>query len=374
MVWANSGPLQEKMEVFSMAHIEKRKLSNGKYAYRVRIRLKGAPTETGTFPTSKEAVSFARRMEAEIRAGRYFGREESKEKTFSEFIERYIAIELPKNPQSFDKQSKQLRWWEKHLGNYFLCHISPPMIAGLRDLLMTEITPRKTLRTSSTTNRYIAALSRAFSVAVREWGWIKENPLAKVTRPKERKARERYLDKSEIALLLAACQKSKSPHLYPVTLFALSTGARKGEILGLKWMDVDFFRATATFRRTKNGENRTVHLSQAILKCLQSEKNKRIIFSEYIFPSQDGTKPACIREAWELVIKELELKEVCFHSLRHTAASHLAMHGFSTLEIAAILGHKTLSMVKKYSHLSTSSTAKALDQMTEDIFKGCINV
>lgn len=97
-------------------------------------------------------------MESEIRAGRYFGRQESKERTFSEFVDRYIEIELPKTPKSFNKQSKQLRWWQKHLGDYFLCHISQSMIAGLRDKLMTEITPRKTLRSSSTANRYMAAL------------------------------------------------------------------------------------------------------------------------------------------------------------------------------------------------------------------------
>lgn len=247
------------------------------------------------------------------------------------------------------------------------------MIASLRDLLMTEKTCRGTLRSSSTANRYMAALSRAFTIAIREWGWLKDSPMANVNRPKEMKPRERYLDKDEITLLLSTCRKSKSPHLYPVTLFALATGARKGEILGLKWDDIDFFRATATFRDTKNGETRAVYLSSIILKCLQDERNKRNVLSAYVFPNHDGTKCACIRTAWELVVEEMGLKDVVFHSLRHTAASHLAMGGFSTLEIAAILGHKSLSMVKRYSHLSTSSTAKALDQMNEDIFKGYIN-
>ena len=202
------------------------------------------------------------------------------------------------------------------------------MIAGLRDRLMTEITYRKTPRSSSTANRYIAALNRAFNIAICDWGWLKENPLSKVTRPKEMKARDRYLDKDEIVLLLSACRRSKSPYLYPVTLFALATGARKGEIVGLKWEDVDFFRAIATFRGTKNGEIRTVHLSPSILKCLQDEQKKRIVFSVYVFPDQNGTQPACIRTAWERVIKELGMKDVVFHSLRHTAASILLCRDF----------------------------------------------
>lgn len=107
-----------------MASIQKRKKANGEYSYRVRIRVEGAPFTTKTYPTRKEALAFARRMESEIRAGRYFGRQESKERTFSEFIDRYIESELPRNPIIFDKQSKQLRWWQKHLGDYFLSHLT----------------------------------------------------------------------------------------------------------------------------------------------------------------------------------------------------------------------------------------------------------
>jgi len=234
-------------------------------------------------------------------------------------------------------------------------------------LLLTETTYRGTLRTTSTTNRYLAALSRAFTICIREWHWTKENPVLKITRPKEGKPRKRYLEKDEITTLLSACRKSKSPHLYPVTLFALTTAARKGEILGLKWEDVNFKRNIATFRDTKNGETRSVHLGEQILNCLQEERSKRVIVSEYVFPNLDGTKPADIRTAWDLTIKDTGLKNVCFHSLRHTAASHLAMGGVSTLEIAAILGHKSLSMVKRYSHLSTSLTARSLIHMNNEI-------
>jgi integrase len=248
------------MEVFSMASIQKRKKANGEYSYRVRIRVEGAPLITDTFPTRKAAEAFARRMEAEVRDGRYFGREEDKGKTFAKFIDRYIEKELPKNPKSFSKQKMLLSWWKSNLGDYYLCHITPAMIAELRDKLMTEMTPRKSLRTSSTANRYLAALSRAYTICQKEWHWIKENPVLKITRPKENNPRERYLEREEIELLLEACKKSKSPHLYAVTVFALGTGARKGEILGLKWEDLDFKKSIATFRNTKNGSTRTVYL------------------------------------------------------------------------------------------------------------------
>lgn len=356
-----------------MASIQKRKKANGDYSYRVRIRVEGAPFVTNTFPTRKEAIAFARRMEAEIRAGRYFGREEDKEKTFAEFIDRYIEKELPKNPKNYAKQKMLLTWWRSHLGSYFLCHITPAMIAHLRDKLMSEMTQRKKIRTSSTTNRYIAALSKALKIVCKEWHWIKENPVDKISRPKENKPRERYLEVEEINLLLSLCKKSKSPHLYAITVFALATGARKGEILGLKHSDIDYNRSTATFRDTKNGETRTVHLSQPILDILNAEKRKRMVLSEYVFPNQTGKGPADIRSAWDKAVADAKLKDVCFHSLRHTAASHLAMQGASTLEISKILGHKTLRMVNLYSHLSTASTAPILNRMNEDILGKIVN-
>ena len=137
---------------------------------------------------------------------------------------------------------------------------------------------------------------------------MKENPVSKVKRPKEGKARERFLSKNEIGLLLEECRKSQSPYLYPIVLFALTTGARKGEIVGLRWSDVDFVRGIATFRDTKNGETRSVGLDQAVIDCLKSEKAKRVICSPYVFPSSDGKSAAGIRTAWDAVIEKLRRK------------------------------------------------------------------
>ena len=352
-----------------MAFIQKRLSSKGKTSYRTRIRVAGMPDKSATFSNFSDAKKWALKMESDIRGGRYFSREEDKEKTFGEFIDRYIEKELPKNPLSQKKQTALLSWWKQHLGKYFLCHISPPMIAELRDLLLQGQTRRKKLRTNSTTNRYLAALSRAFTIGIKEWGWLKDNPVLKITRPKENKGRERYLEKDEVDTLLTACRNSKTNFLYAIVLFSLATGSRKGEVLGLKWEDIDFTRERVTFRDTKNGENRIIPLSPTVLHCLQDERKKRLTPSEYIFPSQDGKKPADIRSAWENAVKEANLKDICFHSLRHTAASHLGMSGASTLEIAEILGHKTLAMVKRYSHLSTAATARTLNRMNDVIFK-----
>ena len=265
----------------------------------------------------------------------------------------------------------QLLWWKRQLGKYFLVYVTNTVIAELRDQLLSEKLPRGTKRTSSTTNRYLAALSHVYTVAVKDWGWVNENPVFKVRRPKENKPRERFLEKPEIGRLLGECSKSKSPYLYPLVFLALATGARKGELLTLKWSDIDFARARLTFRDTKNGESRSIHLSKQSMKCLEMEKSKRVIFSEYVFPTRDGKRPADIKTAWEAAVNQAEL-HICFHMLRHTAASQLAMRGATMLELAAILGHKTLAMVKRYSHLSVSATAGALDRMNGDLLEESI--
>lgn len=355
-----------------MAQIEKRTYANGKSSYRVRIRLTGMPDISASFPLRSKAKEWALQKEVELKTARYFPRDDGKNRTFASFVDYYIEKFLPKNPKSYDKQQQLIQWWKARLGKYYLAHIAPSMIAELRDRLLHETTCRGSIRSSSTVNRYLAALSKAFSICIKELGWLKENPVLLISRPREGKACERYLSKQEIEALLNACQTSRSSSLYSIVVFALSTGARKGEILNLKWKDVDLVRGIATFRDTKNGETRSSSLSEFVIECLRQECQKRIVLSSYVFPNLDGTGPANIQSAWRSVIKKAHLPGVRFHDLRHTAASYLAMGGASTLEIAAVLGHKTLAMVKRYSHLSISSTASALERMNNEIFSASI--
>lgn len=351
-----------------MAYIEKRQHNNGVITYRARIRIQGMPDESASFPTRTHAKEWARKKESEMKEARYFPRNEGKNRTFAHFVDHYIEKILPKNPDAYTKQKQLMLWWKSHLGSYYLSHITPSMIAELRDQLLRETTRLYKLRSASTVNRYLAALSQAFNMGIKELGWLKENPVLFIQRPKENKARERFLSKEEVSKLLLACRLSKSPYLYAIVLFAISTGARRGEILHLKWTDVDTVQRIAIFRETKNGETRSVSLSSSLMDCLNEERLKRVILSPYIFPNLTGKNPADITSAWKNAVARAGLKNLRFHDLRHTTASHLAMSGASTLEIAAILGHKTLEMVRRYSHLTTSVTAQALYKMNKEIF------
>ena len=353
-----------------MANIEKRVSKSNKTAYRVKIRLKGHPAQTASFDRLTDAKKWMQQTEAAIREGRYFKTTEAKRHVLSETIDRYIKHVLPTKPKSAHDQRTQLNWWKAAIGDHVLADVTPSLIAEQRDKLANGVTSKESKRTAATVNRYLAALSHMFTIAVKEWGWIAENPLRKVTKLKEPRGRVRYLLEDERKALLQSCKESDNPYLYLVVVLALSTGARKMEILSLYWDDVDMNRRTITLHHTKNNERRVLPMEGHALELMKQHSKIRRIDTKLVFPSRDGTKPMDIRQPWEVALKRAGIEDFRFHDLRHSAASYLAMNGASLAEIAEVLGHKTLQMVKRYAHLSDAHTAKVVASMNERIF-GC---
>jgi integrase len=140
------------------------------------------------------------------------------------------------------------------------------------------------------------------------------------------------------------------------------------ELLSLTWRDIDLNHGIITLHDTKNGERRTLHLTGIALDLMRQHAKIRRIDSQWVFPAASGTKPASIREAWEYALRRANITDFRFHDLRHTAASYLAMNGASLMELADILGHKTLSMVKRYAHLSESHTRGVVERMNRAVF------
>ena len=349
-----------------MASIIEKKDKDGKiYAYRVQIRLKGRPHQVGTFKSKTKAKRWAEETEAAIRDGRYFKTTEARKHTLGELIDRYILDVLPSKSKVEEHQKAQLLWWKSQIGDYLLSDITPAIIAEQRDKLARENTKRGTRRAPATVGRYLAAISHAFTVAMKEWGWIEDSPMRRVTKPKEPRGRVRFLSDEERKDLLEACQASSNPYLYTVVVLALSTGMRQGEIMNLRWSDVDFQRGRITLHETKNGERRVVSIAGLAFQLLQKLDK---VDSHLLFPGKDPKQPMDIRFPWEIALKASGIKDFRFHDLRHSAASYLAMNGASIAEIAAVLGHKTLAMVKRYAHLSESHTAGVVASMNEKIF------
>ena len=355
-----------------MATIEKRETQDGKTSYRVKVRLKGYPVQTATFTRLTDAKKWVQDTESAIREGRHFKTTEAKRHTLGELVDRYTRDVLPAK-QDGDKQAAQLAWWKEQLGAYSLADITPALLAEYRDQLAGGITCRGTQRNPATVVRYMAALSHAFTIAVKEWQWLDDSPMRKVTKPKESRGRVRFLSDDERARLLTACKESSSPYLYPVVVLALSTGMRQGEVMGLTWDDIDLARGRAILHETKNGDRRAVHLSGHALEQVKELAKVRRLDTKMLFPEkaragQKPQKPIDLRAPWEKALAKAEIENFHFHDLRHSAASYLAMNGATLAEIAEVLGHKTLAMVKRYSHLSDAHVSSVVERMNNKIF------
>lgn len=354
-----------------MATIEKRLLKDNKMSYRARVQLKGFPLQTASFAKRLDAKKWAQETETAIRNGKYFKLSEARKRTLAETIERYIKEKLIKKPKSYKNQYQQLCWWKDKIGSYALADITPALVVNTRSKLSQEITHRGQERAPATVNCYMAVLSHVFTTAIKEWGWVETNPLQKVSKMKEPRGRTRFLSEEEREQLLKACRNSSHPYLYLVVVLCLSTGARKMEILGLKWKDIDIERKIVTLHETKNGERRLLPLAGHALELMQEHSKMVDIKSELVFPTKNvhsRSRPASIRSAWGNTLKQAEINDFRFHDLRHSAASYLAMNGASMAEIAEVLGHKTLNMVKRYAHLSEAHTAKVVESMNRKIF------
>jgi integrase len=217
----------------------------------------------------------------------------------------------------------------------------------------------------STINRYIAALQRAVQVAVNQWGWLPSNPVKGIKKLKEPKGRERVLTAGEKKRLLEACKKSENQHLHTIVLLALATGGRRSEVSCIKWRDLNLKNGSVIFRDTKNGESRTVPLARNICEHFQ-KLNHEINHhdDDYVFPGvESNDQPIDFRSAWEYALKEAEVKDFRFHDLRHTAATYLARNGATPIQLKHILGHKTLSQVNRYTHISHEDTRSVIENM-----------
>jgi len=360
-----------------MASIETRINADGSKSYHVKIRIKGYPPVNATFARLTDAKRFIQITEAAMREGRYFKSAVAKQRTLSDAIERYIKEILPSKPGSY-AQYFQLQWWKQELGYLSLADLTPAKIGEYRNKLadtpvsarqknkVNNETPRK--RSPATVVRYLSALSHVLTIAVMEWQWLDTNPIARVKKPREPRGRERFLTDQERDRLLTYCRESSHPYLYTIVVLAISTGMRKGEIMNLQWKQIDFKSQKITLYKTKNGERRSVPIVGHALELLKLLHDKRRLDCDLIFPGKSGKSPIEINKPWYSALEQTGIENFRFHDLRHSAASYLAMDGASLLEIASVLGHKTLSMVKRYSHISESHASDVVARMNNKLF------
>jgi len=345
-----------------LASIQEVRVKDGSTHFKVFVRLAGQPTCVKTFRRLTDAKRWSVQMESAIREGRYSPIREAERHTLADLIDRYQQEVLERyGPWERKNRSRQLGWWRNDLGALRLTDLTPARLAEARERL-------KRGRSDSTCNRYLAALSHALSVAWREWEWIEQNPARRLKRAKESPGRVRWLSDEEREALLKSCRASANHRLYPLVLLALCTGGRQGELLRLRWGDVDLGRKSVQFVETKNGVSRSVPLVDPAMASLRTMMSTRRLDIDLLFPNRwrQATFP---RKAWEAALLAASIKDFRFHDLRHSCASYLAMAGATIREIQMILGHKTIAMTARYSHLTDQHLAGVAARMSSQFLE-----
>jgi len=352
-----------------MARIKTRTATDGTTRYTAEIRLKGYPAQAATFKRKTDANKWIQDTESAIREGRHFKTAEAKKHTVDEMIDRYLSGAKLTKVQD-DHTGLHLRRWKDEIGYMLLADVNADAITLIKEKLLNEEFRGKP-RSPTTVLRYMASLSTVFTTAVRDWAWLEDSPMKNIKKPTAARGRVRFLNDDERERLLIACQESRNKQLYLCVILAISTGMRQAELFGLKWADVNLKERHIILHETKNGERRRVPLAGLVLELLQEHAKVRRLDTPLLFPGiKNPLTPIDLQQPWETARKNAGVMDFTWHDLRHCTASYLAMNGASLAEIAEVLGHKTLSMVRRYAHLSDGHVSNVVASMNAKIFGG----
>ena len=335
-----------------MATIQKVKNKNG-ISYKVFIRNKGLKSIIKTFSKKQLATQFIHQIESDAQARVNYNNHS--DKTFNEIVVDYFNNGYQGSRPK--QQKSRAKYWLDVLGDRKVDSISTSDISDGINRLSPQLS-------NATKNRYKAVVSVIFSYACRQYG-LTHNPVQNIRSLPENNARIRFLSDSERSALFKACRGSQWGKLYLLVLLAITTGARKGELINLLWKDIDFDRQTAYVKMTKNRQPKVMPLTDDVVAELSkfTGKESELIFNSEIKPD----KPYEFYKLWKKALKLAEIEDFRFHDLRHTTASYLAQNGCSLLEIADVLGHKQLEMTKRYAHLCLDHKQKLINNIFSSI-------
>lgn len=358
-----------------MATIERREAADGTVRYRVRVRLRGEKPRTRTFKRKTDADLWSKKVESDLGHGVYVPTTADRRRTLAELIDKFVAEHLPIRPNNADRKklSAQLKWWKDHAGHLTLDKLTPQAIAGYRSELLARRTgfsdskSRDAPITQATANRYLAALSAVCKWAWKELGWLPANPVLSVSKGAEHAGIVRYLADDERKALLTACKASSDPNIQCAVMLALATGARASNLRNLTWADVDLEQWRLRFTHTKNAQPRYVPVVGPAQRVLRQQFERDPTREGWVFKGARDAVPADLDRPWRAVRAAAGLvgnKHCRFHDIRHSTASYLTMAGASLAEVAEALGHRTLTMAKRYSHQSGEHVRATFERMS----------
>ena len=341
------------------------------------IRKAGWPTTVKTFRLKKDAEDWSRRTEDEMVRGLFIQRSPSERMTFEAAMKRYLAEVTPtKRPLTQNAERPRAVPLIAFFGKYSLAAITTELIAEYRDFRLagkdrlTDGKPQP--RSANTVRLELALIGHLFTVAVKEWGLgLPFNPMLNLRRPPPGPGRNRRLSASEESRLLSEVDAYSNPMLGWIVRIAIETGMRSSEIATLKLTQVDLDRRIVRLIETKNTLPRTVPLSRiaaenfrlALGNPARPDDTELIFFGE---PGRDGKRrPYNFNKVWGDIKKRLGITDFKFHDLRHEAVSRLVELGLSDQEVASISGHKSMQMLRRYTHLRAEDLVAKLDSIKQ---------
>ncbi|MBP7865705.1 MAG: site-specific integrase [Acidobacteria bacterium] len=340
-----------------MATISKRVGKKGVVRWAAKIRRRGFKDIERVFPRREEALAWADEVSVAMRNGTYREgvADPTKLPTLEEAIGRYIVEMVPKLSESNRVPTlARLKFWSAELGSVSVSKVTPGMV----ETAVNRLREKKLSDTSI--HHYLRLLGRVFTVSARRWDMlpVDASPLRRVDVPPCEAGRTRFLTPDEIGRLLKACKESKSPFLADVVSLLLLTGARRGEICGLRWDELELDpgreRVVLSASRTKTKRARVLPLFGESLEIIRRRSAKKES-PVYVFPMVKGKtkgKPVfSLKTAWAVATKRAGLTDLRIHDLRHCAASLLLQAGTDLSVIGKLLGHSTETMTSRYAHL-----------------------
>ncbi|WP_082103173.1 integrase [Sphingomonas sp. Ag1] len=339
-----------------MATITKRK--NGWFA---QIRRQGYEPEYKTFRLKTEAQKWAREREARIDQGApAVSQRVLRGTTLGDLIRRYIDEVTPTKLGAESERLRLSKLLAAPMCDIALSDLTSAPIAAYRDARAKVVKP-------GTIARELGLLRTIVEVARLDWGVsIATNVVSQVRRIPVKNARDRRLNPGEFDRLMVALQTTRNKQVRPAVLLAVETALRRGELLNLKWSEIDLERRTANIPHTKTGYARTIPLTDAALMVLSSMP-------------RDGDRlfhitAMSLRLAWNRVRERAGMPDLNFHDLRHEAISRFAEMGLTTVELAVISGHRDMRMLMRYTHLKPADLARKLAGRSWNIESGHSNV
>jgi integrase len=308
----------------------------------ISFMYQGQQVRRSTGTTDKRlAEAILGQVKVQIIEGRFFEKPEAQQRTLTELLDRYLSEHAARRANA-RRELTSVKNLKAFFGTPTLEQVTPRRIVAYKNQRYADgVKP-------ATINRELATLKKAFNLARREWEWCDDNPVCRVSMEQENNTRDRWLTVDEEARIVGAA----AAWLRELMVFAIHTGMRQGEILGLTWAGVDLFRRTVTVFKSKNGERRTIPLNQTALDLLKHKAGSRSVDTELVFPSEAHTRlnASNISRSLNLALEKAKITDFHFHDLRHTCATRMVQAGVDLYKVQRLLGHKSPIMTQRYAH------------------------